>query len=106
MANYAGVGVDVSGDNIVAMMPAGGWWIEWPQRDGTVGVRVPLVGWGLTASGEVMPLACDSDGVVETVQPGTNDFRVFHQGAPEVGLVPVEPLVPGGEEPVEDKEKG
>jgi hypothetical protein len=63
---------------IVALIPAGGWRVEYTNPDGSESV-LPLVGWGATTSGQVVPLAY----INEEVEPvDLHKGRVFHPDEP------------------------
>lgn len=46
---------------ITSIMPSDGWRVKYDSGD----FEVPLVGWGITRRGEVVPLTWDSDGWVD-----------------------------------------
>lgn len=75
-ANYDGMGDDPY-PAIVALLPAGGWRVAWPQEDGTEWSQ-PLVGWGLRADGSVVPLDTDATGSVEELDSLHGKFRICH----------------------------
>lgn len=65
---------------ILALIPAGGWRIEKTTEDGVTWSE-PLVGWGATPDGSVVPLDINSDGKVRTPQgqvPLYTKFRIYH----------------------------
>jgi len=62
----------MANDHIVQIIPGGGWWAVYRVSDGTPCLS-PLVAWGLTTGGEVVPLDTDCDGYVEI----TNDTKNF-----------------------------
>jgi hypothetical protein len=63
-----------------AIMPAGGWRIRY-TADGESWSE-PLVGWALTADGEIVPLATDSAGLVWQIGEEGN-YRIYHPDATE-----------------------
>jgi hypothetical protein len=52
-ANYDGLGDDPY-PSVVMLLPAGGWRVAWPQKDGTEWSQ-SLVGWGLRAPARPSP---------------------------------------------------
>ncbi len=82
-ANYDGLGDDPY-PSVVTLLPAGGWRVAWPQKDGTEWSQ-PLVGWGLHADGSIVPLDTDATGSVEELDSLHGDYRIYHpdqQGIP------------------------
>lgn len=71
-------GIDQSGTDIVALIPAGGWRVEFSTEDGTF--SEPLVGWALRSDGSVVALATDSTGEVEDLEGYADKPRIFHPG--------------------------
>lgn len=67
-------------ERIIAIMPAGGWRIEWTNKDGSSWSE-PLVGWGLRADGTVAALETDADGVVIPISEISGDNRIYHPDA-------------------------
>lgn len=47
---------DVAAAPIVCMVPARGWFARFRCKDGSMGLE-PLIGWGLKANGDIVPLA-------------------------------------------------
>lgn len=61
---------------IVAIMPADGWRCA-ITNDGAE-EDTPLVGWGLTATGDVVPLGIDDDGYVDISRGFSLPYRIYH----------------------------
>ncbi len=61
-----------------AIMPAGGWRIEYTGSDGTW--SEPLVGWALKDGG-VVPLSADCTGIVDDLDHFGGDYRIYHPDA-------------------------
>jgi hypothetical protein len=56
----------------VSLIPGGGWRATWKLDDGTTESE-PLIGWGVTAEGSVIPLTVDlSSGFVDDPTDCTN----------------------------------
>lgn len=87
-SNFVSV-VDDPHPPVVALLPSGGWRIEWTNK-GEAPWSEPLVGWGLRQDGAVVALDTDSDGLVmerDSDFPNTT-FRIYHpeqDPAPETG---------------------
>lgn len=65
------------GPEFTALIPAGGWRIEYTWDDGTTRSE-PIVAWALTQAGRVTPLYIDGDNLVmDTIDYGAG-FRVYH----------------------------
>jgi hypothetical protein len=76
LADYDGVEEDPF-PRIIALIPAGGWRVEWRNDAGSW--SEPLVGWGIRTSGLVDALITDGDGDVRPVDlPG---WRIYHPDA-------------------------
>jgi hypothetical protein len=78
-ANYDGFGEDPY-PPLVAIMPGGGWRVEWTDTEGRKSSQ-PLVGWGLKATGEVVPLDTDSQGIVDDMDNSGGKYRIYHPDA-------------------------
>lgn len=74
--NYVGLGHS-STSRIVSLLPAGGWRVEWTGDDGSTWSQ-PLVGWGVKANGDVVPLDTDPDGLVEEIGSPGQSYRIYH----------------------------
>lgn len=79
--NYEGVGTDPCPD-IVQIMTAGGWRVETTLDDGTTRDE-PLVGWGLKANGQVVPLDVDETGHVDDFDLRGDTYRIYHPSTSE-----------------------
>ena len=66
--------VDRADDEFVSVMPAPGWWAVYD--DAGRQSWAPLVGWGVTRSGSVVPLGVDSSGEVEPWNTIANFIRI------------------------------
>jgi hypothetical protein len=84
-ANYDGMADDPH-PPITAIMPGGGWRVEWTDSDGTIWSE-PLVGWGLKG-GSVVPLSTDCDGLVDDFDLVSGKWRIYHPDATEPADVP------------------
>ena len=71
---------DTHPDKIVSIIPGDGWRVEW-SPDNAPKWSQPLVGWGLTADGDVVPLDVDSTGMVEPVGSVATPARIYHPQA-------------------------
>ena len=65
---------DRDDDEFVYVMPAPGWWAVYD--DAGRQSWAPLVGWGVTRSGSVVPLGVDSSGEVEPWNTIANFIRI------------------------------
>lgn len=96
--------VDITeSDECVALIPAGGWHIEFAGRDGSKWSQ-PLVGWRLATDGTVTPVITDSDGITLTLPDKYilhhNDIRITDPG-PSGNDLPdgtASQVSPGGED--------
>lgn len=79
-SNFANVIEDDPGH--VALIPAGGWRVEFTSEDGSK-YREPLVGWSLTAGGDVEPLFADADGLVNDFHRYSGEYRIYHPDCEE-----------------------
>lgn len=61
----------------VAALPGGGWRVEYKNDDGTLW-SAPLVAWHIRASGETIPIDCDSTGYADNPTDSSNFVRIFH----------------------------
>jgi hypothetical protein len=77
-ANYDGMADDPY-PSITAIMPAGGWRVEWTDSDGTIWSE-PLAGWGLKGDA-VVPLSTDSTGLVDDFDLVGGKWRIYHPDA-------------------------
>lgn len=76
-ANYDGISHDPY-PNIISMIPANGWRIGYKDKDGSEWSQ-PLVGWGLKADGEIVPLDADSSGLVDDCEgQAEGSYRIYH----------------------------
>lgn len=66
---------------IVGLIPADGWMVTFKDDDDGSEWSTPLIGWGLKADGEVVPLEVDGDGLVSAVEY-TGNSRVWHKDHP------------------------
>lgn len=66
---------------LVAVMPANGWRVEFTEPDSGHKHSQPLLGWGLKANGDVVPLDADERGWVEQLTNVDNGWRVYHPDA-------------------------
>ncbi len=64
-------------DKLVQLLPSGGWVSVY--EDGVEMYSTPLVAWGLTEEGEVIPLDTGSDGDVDDSRNSMNFKGVFHR---------------------------
>ena len=82
-SNFDGITdhADPDRHDVTAIMPAGGWRIEYTNADGSKWSE-PLAAWGLMG-GEVVPLTTDCDGVVMSLDGFTGKYRVYHPDATE-----------------------
>lgn len=64
---------------IVSMIPAGQFSIVYVSDDGH-SFTTPLVGWGLTSGGSIVPLDTDAAGFVSEPRDTTGKFRITHPG--------------------------
>lgn len=71
-----------SRDHYVAIAPANGWRVRWPNNEEEGGWTEPLAAWGLTALGEVVPLEGPIEG---TLAPPGHEAEVYH---PDRHLLP------------------
>jgi hypothetical protein len=74
------VGLSDSSDHeqVVTLIPAGGWRIEYTDDDGAT-ISEPLVGWGLREDGSVVPLTTDSAGLVDDLDDlAAGKWRIYH----------------------------
>jgi hypothetical protein len=80
--NYDGITDqhDPDGDPLTALLPAGGWRLEYTDDDGTKWSE-PLVGWGLKQTGEVVALVTDDEGQVDHLDYLGGKRRVIHPDA-------------------------
>lgn len=76
--NYDGLGPDPD-PPVSALLPAGGWRIEYTHDDGTVSSE-PLVGWGLK-DGTVVGLVTDCEGCVMDLDLIGDKYRIYHPDA-------------------------
>lgn len=74
------VHVDKVDTAFIAVIPGGGWRIEWPQEDGTT-LTEPVLAWGIDADGWGKPLMTDVDGSVEPVEVGKARILPPSEGA-------------------------
>lgn len=65
---------------VTALIPSGGWRVEFTSADGTKWSQ-PLVGWAVRAGGLVSPLSTDRDGYVEPLMDISGTWRVYHPDA-------------------------
>jgi hypothetical protein len=68
---------DYDSQEVVSMIPAGGWRVEYEDDSSE-----PLVGWGVTTAGNVVPLETDASGDVQ-ISDGehSNVARIYHPDA-------------------------
>jgi len=78
--NYDGITdhLDDAG-SYTAIMPAGGWRVEYTDPDGSKWSE-PLVGWALK-DGSVVPLTTDSTGLIDDLDHGSGEYRIYHPDA-------------------------
>jgi hypothetical protein len=83
-ANFDGVTdhADPDCSNYSAIMPAGGWRIEFINSDGSK-FDEPLVGWALR-NGSVVPLTVDADGLVDDMDSYSGAYRIYHPDQREI----------------------
>jgi hypothetical protein len=76
--NYDGIEdlADPDVGDLAAIMPAGGWRIEYANEDGSKWAE-PLVGWALR-NGTVIPLVVDGDGLVDDLDMYSGEYRIYH----------------------------
>lgn len=78
-------------DRIVQIIPGGGWLVTHYPDVGDE-YTMPLVAWGLSADGVVVPLDGDRDGFVEHLRDTAGRWRLHHpQERPEVRELYVNP---------------
>lgn len=66
-------------DRIVQVTPAAGWFVHYKAADDQSAETVrPLVAWGLTAGGDVIPLDSDHYGWVEDPRGCANFGGIYH----------------------------
>ena len=65
------------GPEMTALIPAGGWRIEYARDDGTTHSE-PIVAWAITRAGRVTPLSIDGDNLVMDTIDYSGRFRVYH----------------------------
>ncbi len=77
------------GPEFTALIPAGGWRIEYTWDDGTTHSE-PIVAWAITRAGRVTPLYIDGDNLVMDTIDYSGRFRVYHHDsdAPQPGTDP------------------
>jgi hypothetical protein len=77
------------GPGYTALIPAGGWRIEYTMDDGTSRSQ-PIVAWAITRAGQVTPLYIDGDNLVKDTTGHSGRFRVYHpdSAAPQPGTDP------------------
>jgi hypothetical protein len=59
------------------LIPAGGWRVEFTNRDGSRWSE-PLVGWALKPSSYVTPLTADDTGYVSDFEHYRGAYRIYH----------------------------
>jgi hypothetical protein len=79
--NYDGM-TETAGP-ITALLPAGGWRVEYTEGDGTTWSE-PLVGWGLKGDSIIVPLATDCDGYVDDFDHHRGTYRIYHPDATDI----------------------
>jgi hypothetical protein len=92
-SNFDGITdmVDPDIGRLAAIMPAGGWRIEYTDPGGSKWSE-PLVGWALK-DGMVTPLITDSEGTVDDMGHFSGEYRIYH---PDQNPVPPEDPGPEG----------
>lgn len=75
--------VDPECSDYTAIMPAGGWRIEFTNSDGSK-FDEPLAGWALK-NRSVTPLTVDADGLVDDMDSYRGDYRICH---PDQRIIP------------------
>lgn len=68
-------GLSGGGGEYTALIPSGGWRIEYTDDDGSKSTD-PLVGWALTVGGCIEPIITDSDGYAREIDAGA--YRICH----------------------------
>lgn len=77
------------GPEFTALIPAGGWRVEYTRDDGATRSE-PVVAWALTRAGQVTPLCVDGGNLVTDATDHSGRFRVYHpdSAAPRPGTDP------------------
>lgn len=63
---------------IVALIPPGGWRVEYTDEAHGTAWSEPLAAWGLKQGGSIVPLATDSTGHVDDFDLYGGTFRIYH----------------------------
>ncbi|MBO0844571.1 MAG: hypothetical protein J2P22_04050 [Nocardioides sp.] len=95
---YAGLvgGEFYDEERYIGLIPGGGWTVTYSIKDGPD--TTPLVAWGLTESGELVPLDVDCNGYAENVRNVSNFARLtppeYSRALPAGGVSPANPVDP------------
>jgi hypothetical protein len=76
---------DWAGDDYTAIIPGGGWRVEWPD-----GTSEPLIGWAQKPGRRIVALDTDRTGVVEDSDEWTGEYRIYHPDT----ITPPDPQTP------------
>lgn len=66
------------GDGYTALIPGGGWRVEWPG-----GRSEPLTGWACKPGGRIVALSADESGAVEDSDEWSGEYRIYHPDTTE-----------------------
>jgi hypothetical protein len=71
----------------VALIPAGGWRVEFSDDDGSKWDE-PLAGWALKNSGRIDPFTTDADGLTQNFDSYAGQYRIYHPDTTEITGAP------------------
>jgi hypothetical protein len=69
---------DFGDGGYTAVIPGGGWCVEWPG-----GNSGPLIGWACKPGGRIVALDADQHGLVEDSDDWIGEYRIYHPDAEE-----------------------
>src|SRR5919109_1055159 len=76
MAGFLEIVEDVA--PVVAVIPGGGWLVEYGDPDGQGLHTSPVVGWAIRANGDAFAFESDEDGTFEVAAEPSGYRRVYH----------------------------